>query len=230
MHPLLRIQTTIDATDADGERGLSLVELLVAMSIFSIVLVVVFGVINSFQRAQTSVLTRAQGTSEAMIVFNQVARDIRNAQVQTTLAATTTTVQTPIASFYTSGIATDQLEIATMNPDRTPVTVCMVVTSSSSGIPGTCTPSAPTTAPICPCTLSAYDVGSSNTLRYSVGDITTAGGAIFTVTNVPNTTLPITVQIAACLPLDANVWQRAKKGIDRGISRIGGNAADRHGE
>ena len=143
----------------------------------------VFNVIDSFLRVQTSVTVRAQATSDGMLIFNQVALDIRNAQVPASGGTVT--------SFYTSGTPTNQLQINTVDLSGTPIVVCMVVQVSGSAATPPCNATAlsnAVTAP-CPCTLTGYIVGATaNTIRYTVDNLQSAN--IFTITNAIGVTLP----------------------------------------
>ena len=184
------------------ESGLSLIELLVAMAIFAVISVVVFNVINSFEGTQNSVYARAQGTSDGMVVFNQLTRDIRNAQIPTTgpVVIFPTTSTTPTASY---SVQTNEVELNTSNPDGSSATVCIVVQSASSAATSTTCPnsSASTT---CPCTLTAYTVNSTgiNALRYKVGNLTSAD--IFTLTTPAGGANVQTVSIDAAFKPNLN--------------------------
>ena len=187
-----------------GDGGLSLVELLVAIAMFAIISVVVFNVLDSFQRTQTSVLARGKGTSAGMIVFNQLTRDIRNAQIPSigpVVIYPTTTTST------TSGMATsfpaNEIELNTTNPDGSSAVVCIIVQTAVSAASGSTCPNAVATISPCPCTLTAYTVtGSNNVFRYQVKNLTSA--AIFTLTTPAGGVSPQTVTIDAALQPNSN--------------------------
>lgn len=68
----------------DSDSGLSLVELIIAAGIFSIISIMVFNVIDSFQTVSTSISARSQASSQTMVALNRMAKDIRNAVPQGT--------------------------------------------------------------------------------------------------------------------------------------------------
>lgn len=150
--------------DEDPDSGLSLIELVVASSIFIIITITVLTIIANFESVQKTVSSNTQASSSQMITFNRVALDIRNAAIPTGTAG-------PI--IYNSP---SQLEIYTTNDLGSPITVCMIVQTTGSTTSTTCPSSTATTA--CPCTLSEYIVGTPNALRYSVDNLTSAN--IFT--------------------------------------------------
>ena len=168
--------------DSKNESGLTLVELLVAAAIFSVISLTVFNVIDSFLRVQTSVTVRAQATSDGMLIFNQVALDIRNAQIPAS--------GNTVTSLYTNGIPTNQLQITTVDLNGTPIVVCMVVLTSGTTItPAPCSATTQSSAVACPCTLTGYIVGATgNTIRYIVDNLQSAN--IFTITTDPYVTYP----------------------------------------
>ena len=174
------------------ESGLSLIELLIAAALFLVISLIVFGVINNFGLAQNSVLARAQGTSDGMIVFNQLTRDIRNAQIPTTGPV----VLSPTITSAGGSIQTNEIELNTSNPDGSAAVVCIIVQTSSTAATSTTCPNPSATITPCPCTLTAYNVGASaNTLRYQVFNLTSAN--IFTVTAPSGSTAPQLVSIDA---------------------------------
>ena len=194
------------AVKESGDGGLSLIELLVAFAIFAIISIVVFNVIDSFQRTQTSVLARGQGTSDGMVVFNQLTRDIRNAQIPITgpvVIYPTTTTSTTSGAAITS-FPSNQLELNTTNLDGSSAVVCIIVQTAVSV--ASVSPSCPNAvAPVspCPCTLTAYTVtGASNVFRYQVENLTSA--SIFTLTTPAGGVSPQTVTIDAAFQPNSN--------------------------
>lgn len=150
--------TRIKRYRKDDDSGLTLVELLVASSIFSLITIAVLNVIGNFETVRQSVSTNTQATSNAMVTFNRIALDIRNAVIPTGSGS-------PI--IYNSP---SQLELYTTNGAGSPITVCMIVQSTGSTSGSTCPNTTASTS--CPCTLNEYVVGSSNTYRYSVDGLT----------------------------------------------------------
>ena len=195
---LRRFRTT--SAQGGDESGLTLIELMIAAALFLVISLVVFGVINNFGMAQNSVLARAQGTSDGMIVFNQLTRDIRNAQIPTT----GNVVIVPAITINGGSVQTSEIELNTANPDGSAAVVCIIVQSTSAAAPTTCPNPAPTTAPSCPCTLTAYNVGTTGalTLRYTVFNLTTAN--IFTVTAQANSIVPQFVNVTAAFQPNLN--------------------------
>lgn len=176
----------------EDESGLSLIELLIAAALFLVISLIVFGVINNFGLAQNSVLARAQGTSDGMIVFNQLTRDIRNAQIPTTGPV----VISPTITSAGGSVQTNEIELNTSNPDGSPAIVCIIVQTTSTAATSTTCPNTSATIAPCPCTLTAYNVGAtSNTLRYQVFNLTSAN--IFTVAAPSGSTAPQVVSINA---------------------------------
>lgn len=182
----------------DGDSGLTLVELLIASALFLVISLTVFNVINNFEGAQNSVLARAQGTSDGMVVFNRLTRDIRNAQIPTTGPV----VLYPTISAAGTSVQTNEIELNTSNPDGSGAVVCIIVQSASAASTSTACPNT-SAATSCPCTLTAYNVFSSgNTLRYQVFDLTSAN--IFSVTAASTSITPQTVSIDAAFQPKTN--------------------------
>ncbi len=144
----------------DKDSGLSLIELSVASSIFILITITVLSVISNFETVQKSVASNTQATSSAMVTFNRIALDIRNAVIPTASAS-------PIIYNTPS-----QLEFYTVDSLGNPITVCMIVQSSSSTPSTTCPNTTASTS--CPCSFDEYVIGSNNTLRYSVNNLTSA--------------------------------------------------------
>ena len=184
------------------ESGLTLVELLIAAALFLVISLVVFNVINSFGMAQNTVLAKAQGTSDGMVVFNQVTRDIRNAQIPLTGPVVTY----PTGLTANSTTPTNEIELNTSNPDGSAAVVCIIVQNAAAAVNSTACPitaaSTPALNTTCPCTLTAYNVGATNTLRYRVYNLTTAN--IFTLVTPPTGTTPQTVDINAAFQPKVN--------------------------
>ncbi len=190
------------AAQGSDESGLTLIELMIAAGLFLVISLVVLGVINNFGMAQNSILARAQGTSDGMVVFNQLTRDIRNAQIPTT----GNVVIVPAITVNGGSVPTSEIELHTANPDGSAAVVCIIVQSASATTPTTCPNAPPTTAPSCSpsCTLTAYNVGTTGalTLRYRVFNLTTAN--IFTVTAQANGIVPQFVNVNAAFQPNPN--------------------------
>lgn len=73
------IETVTDDRDARiGDRGLTLVELVVAASLLSLVLVVVGGIFVSLINAERTVTPQSQGTTSAQLAATSIGTAIRN--------------------------------------------------------------------------------------------------------------------------------------------------------
>jgi len=60
------------------ERGFTLVEILIAVSISSILLVTIYGVFTSMSNAKVKVETEGEGYHQARIIFDRIGREIRS--------------------------------------------------------------------------------------------------------------------------------------------------------
>lgn len=65
------------------ERGFTLVEILVAVSICSILLTTIYGVFTSMSRAKMKVETEGEGYHQARVIFDRIGREIRSTYVDT---------------------------------------------------------------------------------------------------------------------------------------------------
>jgi general secretion pathway protein J len=65
------------------EQGFTLVEILVAVSISSIMLVTIYGVFTSMSNARIKVETEGEGFHQARVIFDRIGREIRSSFVHT---------------------------------------------------------------------------------------------------------------------------------------------------
>jgi len=71
-----------------AERGFTLVEILVAVSICSILLTAIYGVFTSMSNAKTKVETEGEAYLRARVIFDRIGREIRSTYVDTRPTAT----------------------------------------------------------------------------------------------------------------------------------------------
>lgn len=70
------------------QQGFTLVEILVAVSICSILLVTIYGVFTSMSNAKTRVETEGEGYHQARVIFDRIGREIRSSYVDRQLPET----------------------------------------------------------------------------------------------------------------------------------------------
>lgn len=71
-----------------SERGFTLVEILVAVSICTILLTAIYGVFTSMSNAKLKVETEGEGYHQARVIFDRIGREIRSTYVDTRPLAT----------------------------------------------------------------------------------------------------------------------------------------------
>lgn len=167
-----RSQPNRHRSEGAGDEGFSLVELLVAMSIFMIIFGAVAVAIYNFQGTQSNVSARARGTSSALLSMDLLTKDIRDALIPTGVNQVSPIV---IAS-------PSQLEFYTTDGNGNVIEVNAQVTTNAAGA--------------CPCTLTETVLGTG-VIRTSISNLVNqdvfsylpppSSGTIATTTSVPTT-------------------------------------------
>ncbi len=167
---LYRVAKRAARTHNGDETGLTLVELLIATALFTVVLIVMLQLINNFYSSSTRVSASQQASSSSMVAMNRIGKDIRNGVVQATAS--------PILSASPS-----QLTLLTTDGNGNDIEATFNVTPNS-GTSCPCT----LTETSAPYSLSTSTTTASATQRLVVNNLTST--QVFSYYPAPATASP----------------------------------------
>ncbi len=141
--------TTVLRRRLDDERGMSIVELVVAMALMGLIMTFIIAGFASFQNQTTSEDLRLQNLDDARVIMDAVSKDIRTATMLTAGTAPFVVADSTHVTFYgnlntTTGPKKIDLSIDTTNPSA-PVLVEKVQAADPGSNPPTYTTQTPVT-------------------------------------------------------------------------------------
>ncbi|MDA8195923.1 MAG: hypothetical protein M0019_01715 [Actinomycetota bacterium] len=156
-----------------GDEGLTLIELLVASTLFSFILVMTLNLVNTFEVSRANISARSNNTASAMTAMSEITRNIRNA-INLSSTATPLTYAAP-----------NEIKFSAFDPTTNSTKALDLVATYQSGSSCPCSLYEKETSPKTLSLLLATNLTSNQIFTFANG--VTTNGKTTTAVTVPST-------------------------------------------